>query len=49
MFGHPRVYLFLRDHPIGDCPLRFDVVAIDNSPGHPPVVRLHKSALSPEA
>jgi Holliday junction resolvase-like predicted endonuclease len=27
--------------------LRFDVVAIDNSPGRLPVVRLHKDALSP--
>ena len=42
-------HYFLRDRHIGDCPLRFDVVAIDNRPGHPPVVRLHKSALSPEA
>ena len=42
-------HYFLRDHHIGDCPLRFDVVAIDNHPGLPPVVRLHKAALSPEA
>ena len=42
-------HYFLRDRHIGDCPLRFDVVAIDNRPGVPPVVRLHKAALSPEA
>jgi Holliday junction resolvase-like predicted endonuclease len=42
-------HYFLRDRHIGDCPLRFDVVAIDNRPGLPPVVRLHKAALSPEA
>ena len=38
---------FLRERHIKECPLRFDVVAIDNTPGKPPVVRLHKSALSP--
>jgi hypothetical protein len=32
-----------------ECPLRFDVVAIDNTPGQPPAVRLHKAALSPQA
>ena len=42
-------HYFLRDRHIGDCLLRFDVVAIDNRPGLPPVVRLHKAALSPEA
>jgi hypothetical protein len=31
-----------------ECPLRFDVVAIDNHPGKPPVVRLHKDAFSPQ-
>jgi putative endonuclease len=40
-------HYFLRERHIGDCPLRFDVVAIDNSPGRLPVVRLHKDALSP--
>src|SRR5271165_1737685 len=39
-------HYFLRERRIGDCPMRFDVVAIDNHPGHPPVVRLHKAALS---
>jgi len=27
---------------------RFDVMAIDNCPGQPPVVRLHKDAFSPQ-
>ncbi len=31
--GH---YLF-RERPIKECPLRFDVVAIDNTPGQPPL------------
>jgi putative endonuclease len=39
---------FLREWHIRTCPLRFDVLAIDNTPGQPPVVRLHKAALSPE-
>lgn len=38
---------FLRERHIKECPLRFDDVAIDNTPGQSPVVRLHKSALSP--
>jgi hypothetical protein len=29
--------------------VRFDVVGIDNTPGKPPVVRLHKNALGPRA
>jgi len=40
---------FLRERRIQECPVRFDVVAIDNRPGRPPVLRLHKAALSPEA
>jgi Holliday junction resolvase-like predicted endonuclease len=40
-------HYFLRERHIKECPLHFDVVAIDNTPGQPPVVRLHKSALSP--
>ena len=31
-----------------DCPMRFDVVAIDNEIGRPPIVRLHKDAFSPQ-
>jgi len=39
---------FLAERHIRECPMRFDVVAIDNEPGHPPVVRLHKDAFSPQ-
>jgi putative endonuclease len=39
---------FLAERRVRECPCRFDVVAIDNSPGKPPVVRLHKDAFSPE-
>lgn len=39
---------FLAERHVAECPLRFDVVAIDNSPGKPPVVRLHKDAFSPQ-
>jgi len=31
----------------GECPGRFDVMAIDNCPDQPPVVRSHKDAFSP--
>ena len=40
-------HAFLRERHVKDCPVRFDVVAIDNTPGMPPVIRLHKDALSP--
>jgi putative endonuclease len=39
---------FLSERRLGECPCRFDVVAIDNRPGQPPVVRLHKDAFSPQ-
>ncbi len=39
---------FLAERHIGECPCRFDVMAIDNRPGQPPVVRLHKDAFSPQ-
>jgi putative endonuclease len=39
---------FLMERRIGECPCRFDVLAIDNHPGRPPVVRLHKDAFSPQ-
>jgi putative endonuclease len=42
-------HYFLRERHLKECPLRFDVVAIDNTPGQPPAVRLHKAALSPRA
>lgn len=39
---------FLAERHVGDCPCRFDVLAIDNRPGAPPKVRLHKDAFSPQ-
>jgi len=39
---------FLAERHIGECPCRFDVLAIDNHPGHAPEVRLHKDAFSPQ-
>lgn len=42
-------HAFLRERHVKKCPVRFDVVAIDNTPGKPPVVRLRKDALSPRA
>ncbi len=41
-------HYFLRERHLKDGPLRFDVVAIDNTPGQAPAVRLHKAALSPQ-
>jgi putative endonuclease len=40
---------FLSERHVKKCPVRFDVVGIDNLPGKPPVVRLHKDALSRRA
>jgi putative endonuclease len=40
---------FLRERHVRPCPVRFDVVAIDEIPGQPPAVRLHKAALPPSA
>jgi len=39
---------FLAERQVAECPCRFDVLAIDNRPGQPPVVRLHKDAFSPQ-
>jgi putative endonuclease len=39
---------FLSERHVGECPCRFDVVAIDNRVGMPPEVRLHKDAFSPQ-
>lgn len=39
---------FMAERHVEECPLRFDVVAIDNHPGKPPVVSLHKDAFSPQ-
>jgi Holliday junction resolvase-like predicted endonuclease len=35
----------LRERHIPDGRVRFDVVAVENTPGHPPAVRLHQAAL----
>ena len=39
---------FLAERHMPEVACRFDVVAIDNEPGHPPEVRLHKDAFSPQ-
>ena len=39
---------FLGERHVGECPCRFDVLAIDNRPGMAPEVRLHKDAFSPQ-
>jgi putative endonuclease len=40
----PTAHYFRRERHIKECPLRFDVVTIDNTPGQPPVVRLQSDA-----
>jgi putative endonuclease len=37
---------FLRERRLTEVPYRFDVLAIENRPGHPPQVRLHKAAFT---
>lgn len=39
---------FLAERHMPELPCRFDVVAIDNEPGRPPELRLHKDAFSPQ-
>jgi putative endonuclease len=39
---------FLLERHVKECPVRFDVVAIEEVPAAPPIVRLHKSAFSPQ-
>ncbi|HXY24718.1 MAG TPA: YraN family protein [Candidatus Acidoferrum sp.] len=39
---------FLAERHVKENLIRFDVVAIDNHPGKPPIVRLHKGAFSPQ-
>ena len=39
---------FLAERRVRECPIRFDVLALDNELGRPPVVRLHKDAFSPQ-
>ena len=38
---------FLMERHVKECPVRFDVVAIEESHGQPPLVRLHKNAFNP--
>lgn len=40
---------FMVERHVGKCPCRFDVMAIDNCPGQPPVVRLRRDACSPQS
>ena len=37
----------LSEGPVKECPVRFDVVAIEEFSGQAPVVRLHKNAFNP--
>jgi putative endonuclease len=37
----PTAHRFLAERRVGNCPCRFDALAIDNAPGKPPVARLH--------
>jgi Holliday junction resolvase-like predicted endonuclease len=39
---------FLMERHVKECPMRFDVVAIEEVSGASPVVRLHKAAFSPQ-
>jgi hypothetical protein len=39
---------FLSERHVKKCPMRFDVVAIEEVPGESPVVRLHKAAFYPQ-
>lgn len=39
---------FLSERHVKGCPMRFDVVAIEEVPGESPVVRLHKAAFCPQ-
>lgn len=39
---------FVMERHVKQCPMRFDVVAIEEVPGRSPVVRLHKAAFYPQ-
>jgi putative endonuclease len=39
---------FLIERQVKECPVRFDVVAIEEFPGQSPVVRLHKKLFNPQ-
>jgi len=38
---------FLAERHVKDCPVRFDVVAIDEERGKEPLIRLYKNAFRP--
>jgi Holliday junction resolvase-like predicted endonuclease len=38
---------FLMEQHVKECPVRFDVVAVEELPGQAPLVRLHKNAFNP--
>ena len=42
-------HYFLRERHMDASAMRFDLVAIDNAPGKPPVIRLRKAAFTPQA
>ncbi len=42
-------HYFLRERHMDVSAMRFDLVAIDNAPGKPPVIRLRKAAFTPQA
>ena len=39
---------FLSERPVKECPVRFDVGAVEEVPGSATVVRLYKNAFSPQ-
>ena len=39
---------FVMERHVKECPMRFDVVAIEEVPGESPTVRLHKAAFYPQ-
>jgi len=39
---------FVMERHVKECPMRFDVVAIEEVAGQSPVVRLHKAAFYPQ-
>jgi hypothetical protein len=39
---------FLANRYLHDCPTRFDVLAVDNIPGRPQEISLHRDAFRPQ-
>ena len=39
---------FLAERQVAECSMRFHVLAIDQRPGEPPLVRLHMDAFRPD-